>query len=160
FAPYELARITKATGGIYFLLPSEENMRVRQREKAYSIKDLKEYVPNYESRAAYVAARQKSEFRRTLYDIIQVTRPKDGDPGFTLRRHFPVNPEELMPALQEAGASATVRLNHLLDVQKRLESLERLRDRETEKRWQAHYDLMLAQVVTYQVKAYEYRACM
>jgi hypothetical protein len=160
FAPYELARITKATGGIYFLLPSEENMRVHQREKAYSIKDLKEYVPNYESRAAYVAARNKSEFRRTLYEIIQLTRPRDGNPGFTFRRHFPINPEELLPAIQEAGGVATLRLNDLLQVQKKLESLERLRDRETEKRWQAHYDLMLAQIVAYQVKAYEYRACL
>ncbi len=38
FAPYELARLAKDSGGIYFLLPSEENMRVRQREKAYSIR--------------------------------------------------------------------------------------------------------------------------
>ena len=36
----------------------------------------------------------------------------------------------------------------------------RLRDREPEKRWQAHYDLMLAQTVAFQVKAYEYRALM
>ena len=34
------------------------------------------------------------------------------------------------------------------------------RDREPEKRWQAHYDLMLAQTVAFQVKAYEYRALM
>ena len=30
FAPWELARLTKDSGGIYFLLPSEEFMRVRQ----------------------------------------------------------------------------------------------------------------------------------
>src|SRR5262249_7055262 len=46
FAPYELARLAKDSGGIYFLLPSEANMRVRQREKAYSIANLKDYVPN------------------------------------------------------------------------------------------------------------------
>ena len=31
FAPYELARLTKDSGGIYFVLPSEEFMRVRRR---------------------------------------------------------------------------------------------------------------------------------
>lgn len=162
FAPYELARLAKDTGGIYFLLPSEENMRVRQREKAYSIKDLKEYVPAYESRAAYVAARNKSEFRRTLYEIIQLTRPKDGDPGFTFRRHFPIDPQELLPACQEAMANAKDKLARLLQIQARLDSpqFQRLRDRETEKRWQAHYDLMLAQIVTYQIKAYEYGSCL
>ena len=51
FAPYELARLAKDSGGIYFLLPSEENMRVRRQEKAYSIATLKEYVPDYDSRA-------------------------------------------------------------------------------------------------------------
>ena len=63
FAPYELARLAKSTGGIYFLLPSEENMRVRTREQAYSIKTMKEYVPDYESRVTYGENRAKSEFR-------------------------------------------------------------------------------------------------
>jgi hypothetical protein len=154
FAPYELARLTKATGGIYFLLPSEENMRVRQREKLYRIADLKEYVPDYAGRASYVAARTKSEFRRTLYDIIQVTRE------FGYRRHFPTDPAEMIPVANEAGIIATQRLGVLLDIQKKLEAIQKLRDREPEKRWQAHYDLMLGQIVAYQIKSYEYRACL
>jgi hypothetical protein len=154
FAPYELARLVKATGGIYFLLPSEENMRVRQREKAYRIADLKEYVPDYTSRAAYAAARQKSDFRRSLYAIIQATRE------FPYRREFPVDPAQMIPLANEAGAKASERLQVLLEIQKQLESLKKLRDREPEKRWQANYDLMLAQIVTYQIKSYEYRACM
>lgn len=159
FAPYELARMAKDTGGIYFLLPSEENMRVRQREKAYKIANLKEYVPDYANRAAYMAIRQKSEFRRTLYEVIQSTRwqPGSGEPHY-YRRHFPIEPALLVPACLEAAAQATVRLNLLLKIQQRLESLQKLRDREPEKRWQAHYDLMLAQIVAYQIKSYEYRA--
>ena len=51
FAPYELARLTRDSGGIYFVLPSEEFMRVRQREQAYSITQLKEYLPEYDNRA-------------------------------------------------------------------------------------------------------------
>jgi hypothetical protein len=154
FAPYELARMAKDTGGIYFLLPSEENMRVRQREKAYRIADLKEYVPDYANRAAYAAVRQKSELRRTLYEIIQMTK------GFPYRQHFSINPEENIPLANEAGAVAGERLKVLLQIQKQLESLAKLRDREPEKRWQAHYDLMLAQTVVSQIKAYEYRACL
>ena len=53
-----------------------------------------------------------------------------------------------------------MKLNLLLEIQKRLENLAKVREREPEKRWQAHYDLMLAQTVAFQVKAYEYRALM
>jgi hypothetical protein len=38
--------------------------------------------------------------------------------------------------------------------------MEPARDKEVNRRWQANYDLMLAQVVAFQVKAYEYRACL
>jgi|GEM_PF-952752 len=152
FAPYELARLAKDTGGIYFLLPTEESMRVRQREKLYSMKTLKEYVPEYDNRVAYTQRRTKSEFRRTLYAIIQETK------GYPFRYHFPINPQELIPACQAAHQVATERLNVLLKIEERLHALKPLRDREPLKRWQAHYDLMLAQIVAYQVKAYEYRA--
>ena len=70
------------------------------------------------------------------------------------------NPTEMIARANEASAQASERLNILLDIQKVLESLVKLRDREPEKRWQAHYDLMLAQIVTYQIKSYEYRACL
>jgi hypothetical protein len=154
FAPYELGRLARDTGGIYFLLPSEENMRGKTREKAYKIADLKEYMPDYKSRLAYMAERSKSEFRRTLYEIIQMTK------DFSYPRHFPIDPALFAPQAAMASEAATQRLEALLQIQKRLESLQRLRDREPEKRWQAHYDLMLAQVVVYQIKSYEYRACL
>jgi hypothetical protein len=161
FAPYELARLAKDTGGIYFLLPSEENMRMRQREKAYSITTLKEYVPDYESRVAYNERRQKSELRRTLFGIIEGINPHGGDKSpFHARRHFPIQPDELVPAAMEAGEAATIRLAALNGVEKQLRGLQKLRDREPEKRWQANYDLMLAQVVAFQIKSFEYRACM
>jgi len=154
FAPYELARLTKDSGGIYFVLPSEEFMRVRQREQAYSITQLKEYLPEYDNRLNYVEKRNSSPFRRLLYAIVLEGK------GLLYRRDFPIEPDELIKAALEEGQRATVKLNVLLDIQKRLEGLANVRDREPEKRWQAHYDLMLAQTVAFQVKAYEYRALM
>jgi hypothetical protein len=152
FAPYELARLAKESGGIYFLLPSEEGLRIKRRERAYSIDTLKEYVPDYESRSAYLERREKSPFRRTLFAIVQETKT------YPFRHHFPVFPEQLLPAIEEELPKTTLRLNALIEMEKRLRELEKLRNREPEKRWQAAYDLMLAQVVTYQIKAYEYRA--
>ena len=152
FGPYELARLAKDTGGIYFLLPTEESSRVRRREKAYSIETLKEYIPDYESRAAYLERREKSPFRRSIHEVIRMTK------DFSFRHHYPVFPEQLLPAIEEQLPIVTLRLNALIEIEKQLRQLEKLRHREPEKRWQAAYDLMLAQVVAYQIKAYEYRA--
>src|SRR5262249_50692312 len=104
FAPYELARLAKDSGGIYFLLPSEENMRVHRQERAYTMATLKEYVPEYDGRLEYVDRRNRSEFRRTLYEIIQATRE------FPFRYRFPIEPAELVPLANEAGMASAERL--------------------------------------------------
>jgi hypothetical protein len=154
FAPYELARLTKETGGIYFVLPSEEFMRVRHREQAYSITQLKEYLPEYDNRLTYIERRNSSALRQTLHQIVLEGK------NFLYRRDFPIEFAALVQAALEEGEKATLKLNALLAIQDRLAALRKARDREPEKRWQAHYDLMLAQTVAFQVKAYEYRALM
>jgi hypothetical protein len=154
FAPWELARLTKESGGLYFLLPSEEFMRIRQREQAYSIVQLKEYQPEYDSRMLYVQKRTARDVRRLLYEIISETK------NYVYRREFPIDPGELTQAAAPEIEKAAAKLNVLLEIQRRLEGMKKLRERETEKRWQAHYDLILAQTVAFQVKAYEYSALM
>jgi len=154
FAPYELARLTKDSGGIYFVLPSEEFMRVRQREQAYSISQLKEYLPEYDNRLTYLEKRNSSSMRQQIHLIVMEGK------NFIYRRDFPIETPQLVVAALEEAPKASFKLNALLDIQKRLEELGKVREREPEKRWQAHYDLMLAQTVAFQVKAYEYRALM
>ena len=154
FAPWELARLTQDSGGIYFMLPSEESMRFRKLEAAFSIAQLREYIPAYDNRITYIQKRTQSTLRRTLHQLITETRE------FRHRRHFPIEPGPLAQAALEQIPHATEKLNYLLEVQRRLETLKSHRDREPEKRWQAHYDLMLAQTVAFQVIAFEYRALM
>jgi hypothetical protein len=154
FAPYELARLTKDSGGIYFLLPSEEFMRIRQREQAYSITQLKEYLPEYDNRMIYAEKRNSSPLRELMYTIVLEGK------NFPYRRYYPIEPQELITAAREEGEKATLKLNVLLNIQERLQRLAKEREREREKRWQAHYDLMLAQTVAFECKAYEYRALM
>ncbi|MDG3007780.1 VWA domain-containing protein [Paludisphaera mucosa] len=154
FGPWELARLTKESGGIYFLLPSEEFMRIRQREKTYTIEVLKEYMPEYVPRATYLLRRDESDLRRNLFGLVAETR------DVSYRREFPIDPDGLREAALEQIPIASERLTRLLDIQKRLESLKKHREREPERRWRAHYDLMLAQTVAFQVKTFEYRALM
>ena len=96
----------------------------------------------------------RSPLRQLLHAIVLEGK------NFIYRRDFPIEPNELVKAAIEEGPKAGVKLNALLEIQARLENLKKLREREPEKRWQAHYDLMLAQTVAFQVKAYEYRALM
>ena len=154
FAPYELARLVKDSGGIYFLLPSEEEMRGSQREKKYSMATLKEYVPAYESRVDYVGRRDASELRRTLAAIIERTK------GFGFQGGFPVAYGPLEEAIVAEYPKVESRLGELYAIERQLRALKVARDREPEPRWRAHYDLMLAQIITYEIKAYEYRACL
>ncbi|MFO0892360.1 MAG: hypothetical protein U0790_24875 [Isosphaeraceae bacterium] len=154
FAPWELARLTKDSGGMYFLLPSEEFMRVRQREQAYSSEQLREFRPEYDNRLRYVQNRTASPLKRSLYEIISETKK------FIYRREFPIDSAEQARAAAEEAEKAGAKLKALLAVQEHLEKLKGLRDHEPSRRWQAHYDLILAQTVAFQVKAFEYQALM
>ena len=154
FAPYDLARLTKETGGRYFLLPTAENERVRQREKAYNYSEIRELSPDYEGRPAYLARRNASRLRSGMAQIIEQTRT------FGLREDFPLNINELVPAIVQATGQARERYQVVASLEKQLRTLQRDRDRDPERRWQANYDLMLAQLVYSQVKLMEYVAFM
>ena len=157
FAPYELARLAKETGGIYFLIPSVETQRNKQTERAYSMSTLKEYVPDYENRLNYLERRDNSELRRTLYEIVSQTKKNE---NFSLRQDFPIDPNQMAQPLAEWIEKSTAQLNSLFLVEKRLRQLAKARAHETEKRWQAHYDLIMAQILVREIKIYEYRACL
>ena len=115
FAPWELARLTRESGGIYFLLPSEEFMRARKREQAYSIVQLKEYLPEYDSRQTYLQNRNGRDLRRSLVGLVDQTR------DFRYRRDFPIDPGELSQAAAAEVEKATLKLNALLEIEERLD---------------------------------------
>ena len=90
-------------------------MRIRQREQAYSITQLKEYLPEYSNRLTYMERRNSSPLRKLLHDIVLEGK------AFIYRRDFPIEPVEMVKALVEEGQKATVKLNELLLIQTRLE---------------------------------------
>ena len=157
FAPYELARLAKDTGGIYFLLPSEENMRVRQREKAYSMQDPQGIHPRLRQPRS-----STSNSATPPTSAAPCSRSSRAPASFRYRRHFPIDIRRARRRHRRRGVPvvAAAAQTVLLAIEERLRSPQEARDREPDKRWQAHYDLMLAQIVAYQVKAYEYLACL
>ena len=155
FASYELARLTKESGGIYFVLPSEEFMRVSHREKAYSITQLKEYLPEYDNRLTYVEKRNASPLRQTLHAIVIEGQGLPLPPRLPDRARGSWSRPPWRRGRRPPSSSTSSWRSRTGS-----KALRKVRDREPEKRWQAHYDLMLAQTVAFEVKAYEYRALM
>jgi len=69
---------------------------------------------------------------------------------------FSLDRAKFVEQVRQSQAKALAYLNYLAAAEKVLIDNKRLRDQETHPRWQANYDLMLAQLVAYQVRIYEY----
>lgn len=148
FAPYVLGRLVKETGGIYFLLEGEETLRLRRVERRYSFRTLQGYQPDFGDRHAYLASRKHSELQRTLAEIIEAV---GATPPLPLR--LPAEPDRIRMAIDEADR----RLGEFAGHEAKLRAAGPARNREPSKRWQANYDLMLAQVASSRVIIREYR---
>ena len=103
-------------------------MRVRQREKAYSIADAQGVRPRLrQPRSPTSSGANKSELRRTLYAIIQETK------NFPFRRHFPIDPAELVRGGQRGGPrSPPSGSTSCWRSRSGSKALQKLRDREPE----------------------------
>ena len=104
-------------------------------------------------RARLRASASSSPLRKMLHDVVLEGKLS------IYRRGLPIEPAEFIKAAIEQGEKATIKLDQLLLIRHSSQAIKE-RERDPEKRWQAHYDLTLAQTVTFQVKAYEYRVLM
>ena len=77
-------------------------MRVRQREQAYSIVQLKEYMPEYDNRHGL-----HPEPHRNGPAGAASTRSSPRRKDFLYRRDFPIDPGELAQAAAQEGSKAT-----------------------------------------------------
>ena len=145
FGPWGLMRMARETKGIYFILPAPG-------ERRYDLQDLCEYLPEPASLRDYLSRRAGSRFRSGIHRVI-----KDSEAIVTVRA-FPGARNEYLKLFPGARSRAMQNLKSLVDCERRLRGLARDRDVETARRWQAAYDLMLAQIVTYQVVHREYVA--
>lgn len=147
FGPYELVRLARDTGGIYFMMP-EPDMQIH--EERYDPLDMKEYVPQYDIRREYLQERDSNTFRRAVYEVIKVTQ------GIGVRQEFSVDPQRIRQEAEQAYIQARKNRETLAAAYKYLKDVEKLRDKEPSQRWRAHYDLISGQIFAYQVKLYEY----
>ncbi len=160
FAPYPQARLVKESGGIYFMLQSEEKDlagSAARLERKFDDIRMKQYEPNLEPVREYVQNRDRSEFRRTIFQVIVGLNPHQGfDTDLNIRDHYPIDLEEF----KEAGRvpfQRGVRSMKLINAAvAELEKIRDQRDVEPDARWRAAYDLVYAQLLAYRVRLFQF----
>ena len=159
FGPYLQVRLARNTGGVFYLLPGEQQNINDFRDQKFAHLDLKEYEPDLRSRREYALDRDRQDFRKAIWDAITILNPYDSknkdldvDPGaWFVRDSAAAGPAVTAQIRRAERVFAAVNL-----AWKRIESVQDLRSSEKSRRWRANYDLARAQLMSYRVRIYQY----
>lgn len=163
FGPYEQVRICKESGGIFFLLPGEEEDLTGQgkfMERKFDFLAMQEYEPLLLPRREYEMERGKSKFRQTIWEVIATMNPYQ-DNQLNIREHwYKFEPEGFATDANKEGSKAMRAFGLYNEALRRLESVRKLRDAEESMRWRAAYDITVAQCMTYRVRLFQLMLAM
>jgi len=159
FGPYEQVRLARESGGIYFMLPGDEEDLIgagAHLDRKFEFLAMKEYQPLLMSRRDYEKERSQSKFRSTLWEVFNVLNPFQDEQLKIKEQWYAFTPEEFRPE-GLANASKALRAFGLLnEAIARLEAIEPLRAKEDSQRWRAAYDLAYAQCLAYRVRLFQF----
>jgi hypothetical protein len=160
FGPYEQTRLSRETGGIFFMLPSLESNLVRGEKRRYELDIMRPYRPDLRSRAECFFDRDKSKLQTTLWDIIYTFNPYNPQAAkhIELRVEFSKDFAPFVRQVQQELTKLPPYLAALAAASDAVEKLQYEREQEVDPRWQANYDLLRAHLVAYQARVYEYGA--
>ncbi|HUG19124.1 MAG TPA: vWA domain-containing protein [Planctomycetaceae bacterium] len=163
FGPYGQVRLARETGGIFFILPNEEETLAGPAEitrRKYAFLDMKEYLPNLDSYREYVEDRDRHNFRKILHDVIQRLNP-DNDRDLSIREDwYPLELGEFMRVGQQEMNKAAKAMGLTETALKMLDNIRPLRDTEPSERWRANYDLAYAQLKTFRIRLFQFMLAM
>lgn len=159
FGPYEQVRIAKETGGIFFMLPGNEDNLVGEGgsldARKFDLLDMKEYLPDLSSRTDYIKSRSASKFRDTQWRVISTLNPfTDKELGMQTT-HYSLDSVEFGKQGKATFDKALRAMGLLNEAVLLLDSVKKLRDKESSERWRANYDLMHAQCLAYRVRLFQ-----
>jgi hypothetical protein len=152
FGPYALSRLASATGGIYFVT------RFDTRRMGFDPARMREYKPDWDRRADYERKIADSPLRRAVLTAAQITQQKlPGMPSVM----FPPNDAPEFKDVMAANQAIAERTAYTVDdALVPINLVVKQRDRETSRRWQAHFDLIRGRLLAMKVRCYEYNwAC-
>lgn len=153
FGPYALSRLAGATGGIYFVT------RLGQTRAGFDPVAMREYKPDWLSRSRYEAEVLGRPIRKAVIEAATITQGQNL-PGMPALWFPPADAPEFKEAMERNQAIAARTADAVDGALERINSVAKLRDRETSRRWQAHYDLARGRLLAQKVRCYEYNwAC-
>lgn len=160
FGPYEQSRIAVQTGGIFFMLPSEESNIIRGERRRYELEAMRAYKPDLRSKVENKMDIDNSAFRTGIMKVIYDLNPWQPEIAkyIEMRHHFAPTPAEFVRQVAQEQSKAIVYLQYLDKAIQMMKALEKDRIHEYSPRWQANFDLIYAQLYAYTVRIYEYGA--
>ena len=159
FAPYDQARLTKETGGIFFVLPHEEENLVGQAaidKRKFAFLDLKEYTPELVPRRKYEEMRAKSKLRTAVWEVVKLLSPYLDDKLNIQETWYSSDFTQFKPVGDESFARALRAMGLLNQAVQVLEKVKPLREKEDSQRWRANFDLVYAQCLAYRVRLFQF----
>ncbi len=150
FGPYALSRLASATGGSYFVT------RFDTRRMGFDLARIREYKPDWIRRDEYERQIRNSPLRQAILNAASFTQ--QNLPGMPSMVFPPVDtPEfkEQMRTNQGVAERTAYTVNEALEP---INAVVKYRDRETSRRWQAHFDLIRGRLLAMKVRCKEYNA--
>ena len=152
FGPYGLSRLTATSGGIYFVT------RMGTSRLTFDPNAMREYRPDWSSQEQYAKAVQKDPIRGAVIQAAMLTQQKlPGQPRLSFPSADSPDFKEVMADNQENVARIAYTVDEALGP---IAAVAKLRDRETSRRWRAHYDLIRGRLLAMKFRCSEYQtAC-
>ncbi|MBW3539213.1 MAG: VWA domain-containing protein [Planctomycetes bacterium] len=152
FGPYTLSRLVNETGGLFLALPDDALSQDEAQRRADAPKQLREYAPELAARREYETQRRRSRFRAAIGDAIASLDPQQKS-GLDVAEYLsPVADQEWTRQI-DRNLDAALKLRAAAEAAvAALEKVASLRDAEASRRWQANYDLLVAECLALQVR--------
>ena len=152
YGPFALSRLAAATGGIYFIT------RFDTRRMGFDPAKMREYQPDLERREKYEQQISRSPLRQAVINAAMITQQNlPGMPGLYFPPADAPEFKDVMANNQGVAERTAYTVDEALGP---INAVAKLRDRETSRRWQAHYDLIRGRLLAMKVRCYEYNwAC-
>ena len=166
FGPYSQVRLAKHSGGIFFMLPGEEEQLDGAgafEKRRFASLAMKEYEPLLLSRREYAQQVTTRPFRVAISGIIARLNPNQypliatHDAKLNIQQHhYSVEATEFRRQAVESGQRTFRAMGLFSEAIAILDKNSPLRDQENSQRWRANFDLIRAQCYAYRVRLFQF----